>query len=154
MKTSSRRCPTPKRRLRVLEELPFLGVCGSKRSVLIQGFTLHPQTDQAYLLIPTRTRLVWEAFSHATVTAQRLFIHAYPPLSVIHFIQLSEWRQPGSLLRVRRSNHSATTSSNQDVRNSIETASLSLATDIYIVVRRLARWQHGAYYQLQCLVTR
>ena len=35
-------------------------------------FTLHPLLD---LFNPTPSRLVWEAFSHAAITARRLFVH-------------------------------------------------------------------------------
>ena len=34
--------------------------------------TLHPLAD---MFIPTLTRLLWQAFSHAAVTVQRLFTH-------------------------------------------------------------------------------
>ena len=35
-------------------------------------FTLHPLAE---LFIPTSTRVLWEAFSHAAITAQGLCIH-------------------------------------------------------------------------------
>ena len=57
-------------------------------------FTLHPP---AVLFIPMPSRPLWEAFSHAAITTQRLFLFIYPPLSIARypFIQLSELRQCG-----------------------------------------------------------
>ena len=59
----------------------------------------------ADLFLPTRTQLLWEAFSHAAITAQislvYIYSHAcilvYPPLSIVRysFIQLSELEQRG-----------------------------------------------------------
>ena len=37
-------------------------------------FTLHPLAD---VFIPTSTRLLLEAFSHAAITVQRVFIHIF-----------------------------------------------------------------------------
>ena len=37
-----------------------------------KGFILHPLVD---LFIPTPTQLLWEAFSLAVITVQRLFVH-------------------------------------------------------------------------------
>ena len=39
-----------------------------------KSFTLH---DLAHLFIPTPFRLLWEAFSHAAITARRLFIQIF-----------------------------------------------------------------------------
>ena len=41
-------------------------------------FTLHPLAD---LFIPTPTRLLWEAVSHAAITARRLFVQICQSLS-------------------------------------------------------------------------
>ena len=43
----------------------------------------------------TLTRPLWEAFSHATITAQREFVHTCPTLSIIRysFIQMHELMQ-------------------------------------------------------------
>ena len=53
-----------------------------------KGFTLHPLAD---LFIPTPTRLLWEAFSHAALM-RKDFPLTFPPLSIDRytFIQLSE----------------------------------------------------------------
>ena len=50
-------------------------------------------TDQR----PWCTRLLWEAFSHAAITARRLLVHLYLPLSNARcsFIQLGELKQRG-----------------------------------------------------------
>ena len=55
-------------------------------------FTLHPL---AHLFIQTTTQPLWEAFSHATITVQRLFVHIHPPLFIprYSFTQPSELRQ-------------------------------------------------------------
>ena len=47
-------------------------------------FTLHTLADQ-FILAPTR--LLWEEFSHAAITVNRLFTDTFPPLP---FTQLSE----------------------------------------------------------------
>ena len=51
--------------------------------------TLHPLAD-LFILAPTR--FLWEAFSHAAVTAKYLFTHISPPLSMAEYssIQLIE----------------------------------------------------------------
>ena len=41
---------------------------------------LFTPSPQAELFMPTPTLLLWEAFSHAALTAQRLFIHIFPPV--------------------------------------------------------------------------
>ena len=76
----------------------------------------------------TSSQLLWEASSHAAITARRLLIHKYPPLSIARYslIQLGkleewEWKtclrfyngstgfEPGfSSSRVHGSNHCAT----------------------------------------------
>ena len=70
---------------------PVLRTTGS--SLLLTTPPPHP----ADIFLPTPTRPLWEAFSHAAIIARRLFVHAYPPLSVDRylFIQLSELRQCG-----------------------------------------------------------
>ena len=56
-------------------------------------FTFHPQAD---LFIPTPSRLLWEAFSHATITARRPFVHISTcAVARYSFIQLSELWQCG-----------------------------------------------------------
>ena len=61
----------------------------SSRSSSSNHSALHPLVD---LLIATPTRLLWEAFNHAGITARRPFTYVIPPLSTARcsFIQLSE----------------------------------------------------------------
>ena len=58
------------------------------------SFTLHPLAD---LFIPKPFQLLWEAFSHAAITAQRLFVHISTTICIARysFIQLSELWQRG-----------------------------------------------------------
>ena len=56
-------------------------------------FTLHPLAD---LFIPTPICLLWEAFSHAAITVQRLIVHISAlSLARYSFIQLGELWQRG-----------------------------------------------------------
>ena len=57
----------------------------------------YPDRSKRYTLQPladplTPTWLLWKAFSHAAVTAQKLFIHTFPPLPIARysFMHLSE----------------------------------------------------------------
>ena len=58
--------------------------------MLHECITFHPS-----MFIPNQ--LLREAFSHGGITAQRLFVHIYPPVSIARysFIQLSELKQCG-----------------------------------------------------------
>ena len=59
-------------------------------------FTLHPLAD---LLIAIPTRLLWEAFRHAAITASRLFTHISTALYSQVFIFTAEWT--GALWRTK-----------------------------------------------------
>ena len=60
-------------------------VCKSAQSMNI---IIHPLVD---LFIPRPTRLLWQAVSHAAITAQRLFTHTFPPLSTSRYSFIAEW---------------------------------------------------------------
>ena len=64
------------------------------RYPVLKCFTLHPLAD---LFIPRPFQLLWEAFSHAAITAQRLFIHISTTVFIARysFIQLSELKLCG-----------------------------------------------------------
>ena len=51
----------------------------------LKTLSTSPLTDQ---FIPTPIRRLWKAFSHATITARRLFTRIFPPLSVARYLPL------------------------------------------------------------------